>query len=120
MSLLWCIQAGRFDDGFAVGEPLDRAAVAGVLERFADRDASGQPVPGRHRPRLTAWVELGFVEKVTVLFRATGVVEVNFLGSGPRLNGFLVALCRELHCRLLAPDSFEWVTDRFLELAGKG
>lgn len=119
MSLKWCIQAGRFGDDCTVAEPLDRLAVAAVLERFVDRGEDGVPIPGRQNPRLTAWTVLGSIDREAVLLRANGVIEVNLLGSGHRMNSFLAALVRDLGCRLLAADSYEWVTEYFLDLADR-
>ena len=115
-SMKWCIQAGYFRDDYSVAKLLDRAAVDAILERFADRGDDGQPVAGR-QPRHQSWEVLGYVEREMVLLRATGVAEINIVGSGPRLNGFLAALCRELGCRLLDANNGGWVTDLFLDLA---
>ena len=117
MSFKWCIQAGRFTDDYSVAEPLGREAVIAVLERFADRDEDGTPILRLQNPRHTAWTLLGHIEREAVLLRANGVIEVNLLGSGHQMNAFLATLVRGLGCRLLAADSYEWVTDYFLDLA---
>lgn len=125
MSFKASIWAGRFDPEMA-GLPDPRelvaeAAFTAVLARFADQDESGQLVPARQpgwsrdgRKRV-----LGYITGEYVIYHRTGFVEVVFAGVEPRIDGFLAASVRELGCRLLDANNWEWVTDWFLGLADR-
>lgn len=125
MSFKASVWAGRFaPDVVGLPDPADpvaEEAFAAVLARFADRDAAGVLVS----PVQTGWSRdgrkrvLGYITGEYVIYHRAGFAEVVFLGVEPRILGFLAGCVRELGCRLLDANGWEWVTDYYLGLANR-
>lgn len=123
MSFKAVIWAGHFDPeqiGLPIpSEPIAESTFAAILARFADRDAAGERIvpPRRERTPDGSKVLLGFIGKEFVIYHRAGFLEMVFGGVEPRIDAFLATLCRELGCRLLNANSWEWVTDIYLRSA---
>ena len=123
MSFKASIWSGRFNPNMTglpdPMEPISEAAFISVLDRFADHDESGRLVP----PRKPGWYGdrpkrvLGYIVGEYVIYHRAGFVEMVFGGVESRIHGFLAATCRELGCRLLDSNNWEWATDYYISLA---